>query len=43
MTSNLVQDMTELNFELARRHYSYRILERHLKTLLVECFGETEF
>ncbi len=37
---NLIQEMTELNYGLARRHYSYRILERHLKTLLVECFGE---
>jgi hypothetical protein len=39
----LIQEMTQLNYGLARRHYSYRILERHLKTLLVECFGENKF
>lgn len=37
---NLAQEMTEINYQLARRHYSYPMLERHLKTLLVECFGE---
>jgi len=32
--------MTECNFVLGRRHYSYTILRRHLQTLLAECFGE---
>jgi mannosylglucosylglycerate synthase len=33
-------EMTELNYQLGRRHYSYTILERRLQTLLAECFGE---
>jgi mannosylglucosylglycerate synthase len=37
---NLVQEMTEYNYQLARRHYSYGMLERRLETLLMECFGE---
>jgi glycosyltransferase involved in cell wall biosynthesis len=37
---NLAAEMTEQNFQLGRRHYSYTILERRLQTLLAECFGE---
>lgn len=37
---NLVEEMAAHNYELARRHYSYSVLERRLKTLLMECFGE---
>ncbi|MBM3858216.1 MAG: glycosyltransferase family 4 protein [Verrucomicrobia bacterium] len=33
-------EMTERNFELGRRHYSYSVLERRLQALLTECFGE---
>ena len=36
----LAAEMTEKNYELGRRHYSYTILERRLQTLLAECFGE---
>lgn len=36
----LCQEMTEHNYELARRHYSFAMLERRLQTLLSECFGE---
>jgi mannosylglucosylglycerate synthase len=36
----LAAEMTEQNFQLGRRHYSYTILERRLQTLLAECFGE---
>jgi glycosyltransferase involved in cell wall biosynthesis len=36
----LRQEMVEQNYQLARRHYSYTVLEHHLRTLLVECFGE---
>ncbi len=39
---NLVQEMTEYNYQLARRHYSYSMLERRLQTLLMECFGEDQ-
>jgi mannosylglucosylglycerate synthase len=39
---SLARAMTETNYELARRHYSYTMLERHLKTLLSECFGEDQ-
>ncbi len=37
---NLAQQMAEHNYHLARRHYSFTVLERHLQTLLSECFGE---
>jgi glycosyltransferase involved in cell wall biosynthesis len=37
---NLVQEMTEYNYQLARRHYGYTMLERRLQTVLMECFGE---
>ena len=30
------------NYELAKRYYSYTMLERRLKVLLSDCFGETE-
>lgn len=40
---NLVQEMTEYNYSLARRYYGYAMLERHLQTLLMECFGEDHF
>ncbi len=33
-------EMTDRNYELGRRHYSFSILERRLQTLLAECFGE---
>jgi glycosyltransferase involved in cell wall biosynthesis len=36
----LRNEMTEHNYQLARRHYSYTMLERRLQTLLAECFGE---
>ena len=36
----LAQDMAEENYQLAKRHYSYAILERHLQTLMADCFGE---
>ncbi len=39
---NLVQEMTEYNYQLARRYYGYATLERHLQTLLMECFGEDQ-
>lgn len=38
--STLAGEIAEHNFHLARRHYSYAVLERHLQTLLAECFGE---
>jgi hypothetical protein len=30
----------EHNFELAKRHFSYSVLERRLRLLLANCFGE---
>ncbi len=30
----------EQNYELARRYYSYNVLERRLQHLLADCFGE---
>jgi hypothetical protein len=31
----------EENYALARRYYSFSMLERRLKLLLADCFGET--
>jgi glycosyltransferase involved in cell wall biosynthesis len=36
----LSQEMTEHNYRLAQRHYSYTTLQRRLQTLLTDCFGE---
>jgi hypothetical protein len=30
----------EHNYELARRYYSFAMLERRLQVLLADCFGE---
>jgi len=38
----LISEMTEHNYQLAKRHYSYTMLERRLQTLLAECFGEDD-
>jgi glycosyltransferase involved in cell wall biosynthesis len=38
--TNLAQEMAEYNYKLARRYYSYSMLERRLQTLLADCFGE---
>jgi glycosyltransferase involved in cell wall biosynthesis len=35
-------EMVEHNYQMARRHYSYQMLERRLGTLLAECFGEEQ-
>jgi glycosyltransferase involved in cell wall biosynthesis len=32
--------MVDHNYQLAKKHYSYTMLERRLQTLLMECFGE---
>jgi len=37
---HLAQEMTEYNYELGKRHYSYTVLERRLQTLITDCFGE---
>lgn len=34
------REMAEHNYRLAKRYYSYQGLERYLRILLVECFGE---
>lgn len=36
------RQMAETNYELARRHYSYAMLERRLETLIAESFGEDD-
>ena len=36
------QEICEHNFALARRFFSYSMLERRLRVLLADCFGETE-
>lgn len=35
----LANEMTEHNFELGRRYYSYRILEARLRVLIHQCLG----
>lgn len=35
-----VQAMVEHNYAVARKHYSYAVLERRLETMLADCFGE---
>jgi len=37
----LAEEMAAHNYELGRRYYSYATLERHLATLLSDCFGES--
>jgi len=39
---HLAEEMAEHNYNLARRYYSYSVLERRLQTLLMECFGEDQ-
>jgi len=39
-TPGLAGEMVDTNYQLGKRYYSFKILERHLKTLLVDCFGE---
>jgi glycosyltransferase involved in cell wall biosynthesis len=33
------QEMTTRNYELARQHYSFAILEHRLQMLIIDCFG----
>ena len=35
-----VQEMTEQNYRLGKRYFSYSVLARRLAMLLVDCFGE---
>lgn len=37
---DLAHAMTETNYKLARRYYSYEVLERRLQTLISNVFGE---
>jgi glycosyltransferase involved in cell wall biosynthesis len=36
----MVREWGDVNYALARRHFSYRVLEHRLDALLGECFGE---
>ncbi len=36
----LAQEITDYNYELGKRHYSYAVLKRRLETLITDCFGE---
>jgi glycosyltransferase involved in cell wall biosynthesis len=36
----LAAEMTKHNYELGRRHYSYRTLEKRLVALISECLGD---
>lgn len=38
-----VQEMVEQNYQIARHHYSYRILERHFHSLITELFGVNNY
>ena len=37
---HLAQQMAEHNYRLGQRHYSYTMLERRLRMLVADCFGE---
>jgi hypothetical protein len=37
---DIAAEWAATNFVLARRHFSYAVLERQLDALLHECFGE---
>jgi glycosyltransferase involved in cell wall biosynthesis len=36
----LTQQITDTNYQLARKHYSFAVLQRRLPTLIADCFGE---
>jgi glycosyltransferase involved in cell wall biosynthesis len=36
---SLAEEMAEHNYEIGRRHYSFRILENHLAVLVHQCLG----
>jgi hypothetical protein len=36
----LAAQWADQNYELARRYFSYVVLQRRLQTLLADCFGE---
>jgi mannosylglucosylglycerate synthase len=36
---DLRENMTKENYRVAKNHYSYSVLERHLGNLLADCFG----
>jgi glycosyltransferase involved in cell wall biosynthesis len=38
----VTREESEHNYELAQRYYSYTMLERRLRSLLADCFGEGE-
>jgi mannosylglucosylglycerate synthase len=38
--SKLREEMADQNYQIAKRYYSYSMLERHLQTLIADCFGE---
>jgi hypothetical protein len=37
---DLAAEMADHNYELGRRHYSYRTLEKRLVALISECLGD---
>ena len=37
---DLAAAWAERNYQLAARHFSFTILQRHLEDLLADCFGE---
>ena len=39
---HLAYEMVELNYRLARRHFSYSVLRRRLHTLITEFLGEDD-
>ncbi|HEX6867275.1 MAG TPA: hypothetical protein VF119_00650, partial [Candidatus Limnocylindrales bacterium] len=36
----LAAEWAETNYALARRHFSFEVLDRRLDALLAECFGD---
>jgi glycosyltransferase involved in cell wall biosynthesis len=40
LNPELAQQWTEENYQLAKRHFSFSVLERRLQSILADCFGQ---
>jgi glycosyltransferase involved in cell wall biosynthesis len=38
-TPDLTQEWTEMNYQLAKRYFSYTVLEQRLEAILADCLG----
>ena len=40
LNPDLAHQWTEENYQLAKRHFSFNVLERRLQSILADCFGQ---